>query len=307
MNLNLMAALVFASMLSLFMGFATLKRKGGDRLQAAVKPSIEDFLGEDKTLTEKATKRLSYPKTLESEALKAGLNIKGSHFVVVALFAGAGAFLMALGLMGDWRIAVWATLVGALAPNFWLNFQKRRRAHAFVRQLDGALGVAISALRGGASLAQAITQVAEAGIDPVSEEFARVDKAVKLGLAPMEAIQRIKDRVDCPDLDLVVVGTQIMARTGGNLVQVYENAAEMVRERRTFRESMKAYTAQPRMSAAIVSLVPIVMTLIVRALNPNYFAPMWRTPGGKVILILCFVSIVVGWFVVQRAVSVEVS
>ncbi|MCR4425001.1 MAG: type II secretion system F family protein [Firmicutes bacterium] len=306
MNLNLMAGFVFASVLSLFMGIATVRRKGADKIRAAVRPTIDDFLAEDKSLQVK-TKRLSYVKSLESEALKAGLNIKGSHFIVVALLAGSGAFLLALGLTGDWRIAVWATLAGALAPRWWLALQKRRRADAFIKQLDGALGVAVSALRAGASLAQAITQVAEAGIDPVSEEFERVDKAVKLGLTPMEAIQRIRDRVDCPDLDLVVVGTQIMTRTGGNLVQVYENAAEMVRERRAFRESMRAYTAQPRLSAAIVSLVPITMTLLVRALNPNYFAPMWRTAGGKAILIMCFMSIVVGWFVVQRAVSVEVS
>ncbi|MGB9879714.1 MAG: type II secretion system F family protein, partial [Anaerolineae bacterium] len=234
---------------------------------------------------------------------KAGLNIAGTHFLLVAVLAGAGAFILAVGLLGSVWAGMAAMLVGVMAPRAWLNYQKSQRAQAFVRQLDSALGVACSALRAGASLSQAIAEVATAEIHPVSEEFARVDKAIRLGMSPAEAIQRIKERVECQDLDLVIVGTQIMTRTGGNLIQIYENAAQMVRERRAFRDAVRAYTAQPRLSAAIVSLMPVAMTLLVRALNPRYFEPMFRTVGGKAVFALCFGAIGVGWLVIQRIVS----
>ncbi len=306
MSLNLIGGLVFAAVLSLFIGIAASRKGGSHKYETAIKPSTADYVVEGDQNDVLANKRLSHLGHLESEALKAGLHIKGSHFVMVAAFAATGAFTLALGLTSSWKIAVWATLVGLVAPKGWLNYQKSRRAQAFEKRLDGALGVAISAFQAGASLAQAITQVAEADLGPVSEEFSRVDRAVKLGLSPMEAIAKIRERVDCPDLDLVVVGTQIMAKSGGNLVRIYENAAEVVRERRNFREAMKACTAQPRLSAGVVSLIPVGLTLFIRALNPGYFAPMPKSSGGRVAFVLCFVSILVGWLVARRVVSVEV-
>lgn len=241
---------------------------------------------------------------LESEARKAGLNIPGRHFLLVALVVGAGAFTAAYALVNSLYLAGAASLVGVVAPRWWLAQQKRKRAALFAKHLDGALQIAANAMRAGASLSQALGRMAEDAPEPVATEFKKVDKAIQLGVVPAEALAAARERVESPELDLVIVATKILAQTGGNLAEIYDSIAQTVRDRRNFGQAVRAYTAQARMSAVVISAMPVVLTLFMRALNPHYFDPLLATWGGRIVALVAASMIVVGWFVIQRMLDI---
>lgn len=254
--------------------------------------------------TEARSTGLPFLGRLEAEARKAGLNIPGRHFVLVAALAGAGSFTAAYALVNSPHLAGAASLVGVAAPHWWLGRQKRKRAALFAKHLDGALQIAANSMRAGASLSQALQRVAEDAAEPVATEFRKVDKAIRLGVVPAEALAAARERVDSPELDLLIVATKILTQTGGNLAEIYDSIAQTVRERRNFRDAMKAYTAQARMSAVVISALPVVLTLVMRALNPHYFDPLLATWGGRIVAIVAASMIVVGWFVIRRMIDI---
>lgn len=241
---------------------------------------------------------------LELDARKAGLNIPGRHFLLVALVAGAGAFTAAYALVNSLYLAGAVSLVGVAAPRWWLAQQKRKRAVLFAKHLDGALQIAANSMRAGASLSQALGRVAEDAPDPVGAEFRKVDKAIQLGVVPAEALAAARERVESPELDLVIVATRILSQTGGNLAEIYDSIAQTVRDRRNFGQAVRAYTAQARMSAAVISIMPVVLTLFMRALNPRYFDPLLETVAGKIVAVISASMIAVGWFVIRRMIDI---
>lgn len=304
--ITLMRVCIFSAVL-LFV-FAIRREKEGTKntLRDWIAPDTDEF-GTELLETDEASitpSALPFLGKLEAEARKAGLAITGRALVLVALVVGTGAFTLSMALINNFPISCGASLLGLFAPRCWISLQKKKRDITISKQMDGALGLMSSALRGSASLAQAIQQAANNMPEPLGLEFQRVVKGIDLGLSPSEALTIMRDRTDSPDVDLMVTATQILFQTGGNLAEIYEKLAETVRERRAFKESVKAATAQARMSGMVVSLMPIGLTILVRMMNPHYYDPMLASVTGKMIFLGCFALILVGWMLIQRMLDV---
>lgn len=305
--MRLLGALVFGTVLALILALRLPDRRRGRDMERLIGKGVP----EEPVPVKKADEREEHPSRLpflnrlEAEARQAGINATGRQFVLVALGVGAGAYTGAMVLTGSVPIAVVASLVGLLAPRWWLAREKKKRAQVFARQLDGALMLLSGSLRAGASLSQSLSKVAEESADPLQTEFKKVDKAVQLGMLPAEALAAIRERVASPELDLMVVTTKILTRSGGNLAEIYDKVAQAVREQRTFRESVKAHTAQARSTATVVTLIPLIVTAFVRLLNPHYFDPMLHSASGKLLFLGAFAVIGMGWVVISRMIDVS--
>lgn len=310
--MNLIAACVFGSVVCLAM---YLKGKRSSVGPAALRSVITSG-GESAAVLSAASFpleestpgiRIPFLRKLEAEARKAGVNVTGRSFLLVAVLASGAVYTLVAGITGNLGLALCGSVAGLLAPRYWLAAQKRKRTTVINSQLETALATMASALRGGSSLAQAISQAARDTPDPLGTELRRVEKGIQLGMSPADALAVVlRDRVDSPDVDLMVIATQILARTGGNLVEVYGRLAETVRERKAFRQAVRASTAQARMSGMMVSFMPIAMTVFVRLLNPHYFDPMFATLGGKLLFLGAFGLIAFGWTIIQRMLDVGV-
>lgn len=302
--MSLLPVCVFGAVLSLAFW---LRRRGGgisnDSLRRAIAPDdaeIRAMLDRARDEEEAPKRSLPFVSRLEAEARKAGVSIAGRSLLFIALITGAAAFTLAYALVGSLALSLAASALGLFAPRAWLSFQKKKRSAAISAQMEGALALMASALRGGSSLAQAIEQAAQSVPDPLGLEFRRADRAIQIGLSPADALTVIREHAESPDVDLMVTATQILSKTGGNLAEIYDKLAETVRERKAFRQGVKAATAQARMSGMMVSLMPVGLTLLVRVINPHYFDPMLSTTGGKLVFLGAFGLIGLGWLVVQR-------
>ncbi|MHB8927081.1 MAG: type II secretion system F family protein [Bacillota bacterium] len=306
--MRLLGALVFGAVLALVLALRLpdrRRRRDMERLIGHGIPEEPVAVKKAEDDDDERPSHLPFLHRLEAEAKQAGISATGRQFALVALGVGAGAYAGAMVLTGSVPIAFVASLVGLLAPRWWLAREKKKRAQVFAKQLDGALMLLSGSLRAGASLSQSLSKVASETVDPLQTEFKKVDKAVQLGMLPAEALAAIRERVASPELDLMVVTTKILTRSGGNLAEIYDKVAQAVRDQRNFRDSVRAHTAQARSTATVVTLIPLIVTAFVRLLNPHYFDPMLRSASGKILFLGAFAVIGMGWVVISRMIDVS--
>lgn len=306
----LLGGLVFGAVVFLVLSLRGSKTEKRSYLAEAIAPSYDRLKEIAAKAAEEKEKqkaggegRLPWLSKLEEEALQAGIKTTAFNLLTIAILGSGAIFTGIMVVLGSWQVALGASLLGLMAPRWWIGWQKKLRAEAFAKGLDRALILAASTLRAGASLSQAIERVGREAEEPIGTEFRLIDAAIKMGMTPPEAIELLKKRVDSPEVNLFVAGSHILFRAGGNLAEVYESISEAIRQHRNFRQMLNAYTAQARLSATVISLVPIFATLFMRVLNPQYFDPMLASPTGAVLFYGAFAVIGFGWIVIRRMVD----
>src|SRR5579862_330754 len=172
--------------------------------------------------------------------------------------------LMALlGLFGGlwWMNSVLFGLLfaalGALLPVLVVQRRRRRRMNLFAEQLPDALDLTRAALQAGHSFVNALYVVADEFPDPIAVEFRTVAEEIRLGLPMREALYRLRDRLDDPNVPVLVVGVLIAQEVGGNLAEVVENITHTIRERFKLLRDVQVMTAQGRLSGGVLTMLPI--------------------------------------------------
>lgn len=187
-----------------------------------------------------------------------------------------------------------------------LSGARRRRAAAIERQLPDAVDMLVNALRAGHALSAALQFVGEQQAPPVGAAFARVASEQQLGADPREALDGLQARLGTLDARLLVLAMQVQRETGGNLAEVLATIGQVIRERLEFRAQVDVLTAESRLSALVLALLPPVLYVGVRAMNPAYVAPLADTPAGRLLVGYGVVSLLVGTLVLRQMARVEV-
>jgi tight adherence protein B len=247
--------------------------------------------------------RMSFNRKLEQKLRYAGVRMRPSYFVVAA---AAGAIVLWFALGGGLMAAVIALLAGALGPLEYLKWRHAARRAAFNALLPEALDMLVSAVRTGYSLPMALRFVADEVPAPVGSEFATVHDEQRLGVDLRSALVSMQERVDSTDLKMFVTAVLIQRETGGNLSEVLGNIAEVMRERADVQRRIEALTSEAKMSARVLSLLPVIVFGGILMLDPTFAHPMLASPLGRVALVLCGMSIAAGYVIMMRLASVDV-
>lgn len=317
----LIASLVFVSVV--FFGYAltvallrreTHQQKIRDRLQLARGPSREgpgSSLLKDERLSaigilDSLLSRLSLTRSLAKLTREAGLrNRVGQTFLYIVLLGLAGLLLGIL-ITDSFAIGLACAGVAALIPVVALRRRRRQRMKLFNEQLPDSLDLIRAALQAGHSFGAALLVVAEEFPDPVAEEFRIVAEEIRLGLPTRDALYNLRDRVDDPNVPILIVGILVAHEVGGNLAEVLDNTAYTVRERFKLLRDVLVMTAQGRMSGRLLTALPILVALAMVTLNPLYFMPMLESQTGRYMIAYAILSVTVGHFMIQRIVNIRV-
>lgn len=200
-----------------------------------------------------------------------------------------------------------STVIAMIAPGAIYvaqNIQKCKYSDLFNKNLGDALILGANAMRAGASLIQAVEHIAENAAYPVNLEFTKVSKAVKLGMTVDEAIKIIKDDVSSKETDILITAVHVLMRTGGNMADVFDNMAGIIKERILFKSAVRAMTAQTRMSAMAISIMLVLIVGAVSYLSPGYFDPLIKRYGMGIFVLICGM-IAIGWLVIRKLLNVE--
>jgi len=226
------------------------------------------------------------------------------------LYLGILCFIFVSFLMGvlsrSFLIGVLFGLPTFFVPRAVLYFLKTHRDELFNVQLVDALMNISNSLRAGFSLNQALDLVHREMPNPISQEFRLVCQELRLGLPMEEALENLYRRMPLPDVDLVVTAIAIVRDVGGNLTEVFDNIAHTIRERHRIEGKIRALTAQGKLQAIVVCLIPFVLGGAMYVVAPDLFAPMITTPLGWAMIAACLVLIVLGWLWIRKIVAIDV-
>lgn len=204
--------------------------------------------------------------------------------------------------------AVAGTLVaalGAMLPALVIQQRASRRAAALNGQVVETLEVVASSLRSGFGFIQSLELAAREQPEPISAELLQTIREVNLGAATDEALQRLVERTGDADLALAINAVVIQRRVGGDLSEILGNISHMIRERIRIRGEIKTLTAQARMSAWIIGMLPIGLAIALTLMQPDQMRVFIDDPVGRILVATGAGLQVIGFMAVQRVAAIE--
>ncbi len=278
------------------------QRAGGEDLADIVKKhEMSGLRWLDLFLSRHAWSR-QMDKTLDQADIRAPLGI----FVLLSLvFAVTGFLIVSLYAPNALVRLAAAAALGAL-PFKWIAMRKKKRMAAFEQQLPEALELVGRALKAGHTFSSGMGMVVSEFGDPIRGEFQKTMDEINFGVGVTMALDNLMDRVDCPDLNFFVVSVKIQNETGGNLAEIVENIARLIRERFKLKGRIRTLSAEGRMAAWVLTLLPFGVCGAIQLLNPEYLGLLFTHPIGRFLSYLVLGMMTMGVLVIRKMIRIEV-
>jgi tight adherence protein B len=221
--------------------------------------------------------RRDWLRPLRDALVRSGLKLRVNQVLTVS-----AALALLLGALGLWwqglLLGLPGFFAGAAAPLVYVGSRARARRDRFVAQLGGAFELMARVIRSGQSVPQAFRAVADSCEEPIAGAFARCCEQQNLGLPPETAFQELAEHSGVLEMRIFVMAMVIQRQFGGNLSDVLERLALLIRERRRVRQQIRTLTAEGRMQAAVLLVLPFFMFMVMRFLNRPYADELLQQP-----------------------------
>jgi len=250
----------------------------------------------------------SFPFAREFELLlyQAGLEWRVGTLLLLMLLSGAAVFLLITFFLNRPYVGLVVGIACMFIPYNWVRGKKNKRMHQFSEQLPDALDLMTSALRAGLSFPAALQLVAQEAPEPLAQEFAVTFDEQNLGLDVKEALINLTERVESVDLRFFVTAVIIQRETGGNLAEIMQSIAAIIRERFRILGDVKSRTAHGRFTGLVLSIMPVALGVIISMIAPDYMMSFFNDKAGQYMLMVCVMLQIAGFFWIRRVIRIKV-
>jgi tight adherence protein B len=285
-----------------------------ERLAALHRPTIEAF--EEGIVKEVTFSRISVVNHLlqhNKVALKLHLMLAQANlpWTVSRFFFYSADLMIAGAMIGRWWIPLgfvgWipGMLLGSL-PLAWLFYKRSARINRLIATLPEAVDLISRGLRTGYSLPSSLVMVADEMDDPLGPEFRRTADELNYGLPFREALLNLARRFPVIDLHILITAILLQKETGGNLIELLDKIAAVLRARVHLQQKVRVHTAQGRISAAILVAMPFVMFAVLNLVSPGYTLPLFGSDIGRKLVYGALAGMTLGIIVIRRIIRIEV-
>lgn len=220
----------------------------------------------------------------------------------------------ALAVVADYLVSLRTGSAPALAigiassfiPFGFLMFSRRRRFANFEEELPKALDLMVAALRAGHSFNAALGLAGREASEPVRGEFRLCFDEQNYGLELRQAMENLMIRVPLPDLRIAVTAVLIQKETGGNLAEVLNNTAEVIRERDRMKRQVRVHTVHGRLTGLVIGLLPVALLLALYIINPGLESLLWKRDIGLKLLYAGGIMMLIGGLIIRKIVRIDV-
>jgi tight adherence protein B len=229
----------------------------------------------------------------------------GFYLLLAALFAvlaTVGSTAMRLGTAAGLALA----LLAATLPFLYLLARKSARMATFERQFPEALELLARSMRAGHSLPSGMRMVADEFSDPIGPEFERTIEEINFGVSVPEALHKLSSRVECPDLRYFIVAVIIQRETGGNLAEIVEKIASLIRSRFVLKGKIRSLSAEGRLSAFVLVGLPVFLAIYMFFFQRTYITTLATDPVGHAMIAGAIVMMAIGGVIMHRMVQIKV-
>lgn len=312
------AGVVAALALGLMRMPALLERRRIDRRMADVtKPLQVDHGGEDHALVkeriegalpalDRVASQTKYGSSIAMLIEQAGKKT-GVSTVLLASFAfgAATAFTLSSLLRESWAM-IPGFCLGAAVPFLALVRMRTRRMRRFEEQFPEALDTLSRAIKAGHAFTTAVGMVADEAPDPIGPEFRKTYDEQNFGLPLKEALNNLAERVPILDVRFFATAVLIQRETGGNLSEILDNLAHVVRERFKILRQVRVYTAHGRLTGYVLLGLPAALAIALSFINPDHINLLFTERMGRVMIMATVVMQTVGYLWIRKIVTIEV-
>jgi tight adherence protein B len=243
---------------------------------------------------------------VECTLKQAGLKMTVGRFVGYSLICAGAGFSLGFIFPIPFLIRLGVAAAFALLP--WLMVRRKRtqRLRQIERQLPDAADLIARALRAGHSFASALGMLAEELSDPLGAEFRIVFDEINFGVSMNTALYNITERVPIDDLRYFVIAVLIQRESGGNLAEILGNIGFIIRERLKLFGKVRALSAEGRLSAWILALLPFVVIGVLSVLSPGFIKIFWTDPSAEKLAGVCLGLMTLGILWMRKIVRIRV-
>jgi tight adherence protein B len=243
---------------------------------------------------------------MKSLLVQSGTRRPLGFFVLLALVLSAAGFVIGSRIVSNLLILLPFMVGLAYLPFFYLGLKKNRRMQKFEAQLPEAMDLMARALKAGHAFSGALKMVVEEMDEPIAEEFNKAIGEINFGVEVPEALKNLSLRVDCPDLRFFVISVIIQRETGGNLAEILENIARLIRERFKLHGRIRVLSAEGKFSAAVLIGLPFLVASVIALINPDYIGTLITDPVGNILIIVAIIMMILGVAVMKRMIQIKV-
>ena len=298
--------------------------------------NLDDDRGEDESKNRKKTSSTSaltqsldqvleergIGRGISTELARADLKITAAEFWAASLMTMIVVAGLCWLIYGGFIMPLAGFIGGFFLPKFYIKMRQKRRLNAFNDQLGDGITLMANGLRAGYSLLQAMEAVAREMPEPMATEFRRVVQEIGLGVDNERAFNNLLRRVPSSDLDMMITAINVQQEVGGNLAEILEIIGFVIRERVRIKGEIQVLTAQGQLSGYVISALPIVLGLILYAMNREYIGRMifscesrgidvdngglCSQPCGWIMIGVALLGIAIGFYAIQKIVDIDV-
>ena len=237
---------------------------------------------------------------------QSGVQTTPSAIIVMSLGIGIVAALATSILVPVAFLPLAAFAAGASVPIIFLKFKKSIRLNKFEEQFPEALDLLSRALRAGHAFQTAMGMVADDLKEPVGPEFRKTFDQQNFGLPLRDSLFQLADRIPLLDVRFFTTAVLIQRDTGGNLAEILDNLAHVVRERFRIRREIRTKTAHGRFTGLVLLALPAGLGIILAVINPDHMDLLFSHPTGNMLIMVAIVMQVIGFFWIRKILDLEV-
>jgi tight adherence protein B len=248
----------------------------------------------------------SWSTKLQDFVMQAGMTLKPAKLLMICGIVGLGSYLGTGYFLPHFYYSFPIGIIAALLPIAYVAFKRKRRLRKFEEHFPEALDLLGRAVRAGHAFTTGLEMISKECAEPLAGEFRTAFEEQNFGLPLRDALLNLTERVPLIDVRFFVTALLIQKETGGNLAEILDGLARVIRDRFRIYREVQVRTAQGRLTAGILIALPIMMLIILSALNPQYVGVLFTDPKGPVVLAIAAIMQVIGSAILWKIIHFEV-
>jgi tight adherence protein B len=248
----------------------------------------------------------SFSTRLQLLLEQADVKLRAGKFLLVCACAGGFGFSVIQFATSSLLFAAGGFLVGVTVPFVWVLVLRHRRFRKFEVMFPQAIELLVRSSRAGHPFTTALEMIGTELSDPVAGEFRRMFDEQKFGLPLRDALFNLSERMPLIDVKFLVTALLLQRETGGNLAEILDKLAYVIRERFRILRQVRVFTAQGRMTMIVLMILPPGIVTLMALVNPEFMKPLLHDPLGHILVALGISLQVIGFLFIRRIIEIKV-
>jgi tight adherence protein B len=278
---------------------------------ASRKPSEELALLRDELLSEipalnRILSRSARVNRLQRLLNQADSQMRAGKFLLVSAFMAAMTGTLTFVFTRLTMFALMAAAFGVVIPYFYFSWMRSRRFHTFEAKFPEAIDLLARATRAGHTFSTALELIGSELAEPVSGEFRKLYEEQNFGMPVKDALLNLAERMPLIDVKFFATTIMLQRETGGNLAEILDKLSYVIRERFKILRQLRVYTAQGRLTMAILMALPPGLLCLLFFVNRDFLSPLFNDPIGHMFIAMAIVMQTIGFFIIRKIIHIKV-